>query len=70
MKELSSKFLSLLRYVLYIINEKPKIQRFLSCFPTSFKDIIEFDNPNTLEEEMRKANLCYEKFKKRESIAN
>ena len=29
MKELSSKFLSLLRYVPYIIDEKPKIQIFL-----------------------------------------
>ena len=45
MKELSSKFLSLLRYVPYIIDEKPKIQRFLSCLPTSFKNRIEFDNP-------------------------
>ena len=70
-KELSNKFLSLLTYVPYIIDEKPKIQRFLSCFPTSFKDIIEFDNPNTLEEEMRKANFCYEQSKnKREGIPN
>ena len=60
MKELSSKFLSLLRYVPYIIDEKPKIQRFLSCFPIYFKDRIEFDNPKTLEEAMRKANVCYE----------
>ena len=30
MKELSSKFLSLLRYVPYIIDEKQKIQQFLS----------------------------------------
>ena len=45
MKELSSKFLSLLRYVPYIIDEKPKIQRFLSCLPTSFKNRIEVDNP-------------------------
>ena len=45
MKELSSKFLSLLRYVPYIIDEKPNIQRFLSCLPTSFKNRIEFDNP-------------------------
>ena len=55
MKELSSNFLSLLRYVPYIIDEKPKIQRFLSCLLTSFKDKIEFDNPKTLEEAMRKA---------------
>ena len=60
MKELSSKFLSLLRYVPYIIDEKPKIQRYLSCFPTSFKDIIEFDNTKTLKEAMRKANFCFE----------
>ena len=28
MKELNSKFLSLLRYVPYIVDEKPKVQRF------------------------------------------
>ena len=68
MKELSSKFLSLLRYVPYIIDENPKIQRFLSCLPTSFKDRIEFDNPKTLEKAMRKAKFCYEQRKKRESL--
>ena len=69
MKELSSKFLSLLRYIPYIIDENPKIQRFLSCLPLSFKDIIEYDNPKTLEEAMRKANLCFEQGKnKREGV--
>ena len=48
LKELSSKFLSLLRYLLYIIDEKPKIHSFISCLPTSFKDIIEFDNQKAL----------------------
>ena len=57
MKELSSNFLRLLRYVPYIIDEKPKIQRFLSYLLTSFKDIIEFDNPKTLKEAVRKANF-------------
>ena len=70
MKELSSKFLSLLRYVPYIIDEKPKIQRFLSSLPTSFKDRIEFDNPKTLEEAMRKVDFCYEQSKKRKSVPN
>jgi len=60
MKELCSKFMSLLRYVPYIIDEKPKIQRFLSCLPAIFKDMIEYDNPKTLEEAMRKAHFCYE----------
>ena len=60
MNELSNKFLSLLRYVPYIIDENPKIQRFLSCLPTSFKEKIEFDNTKTLEEELRKYYFCYE----------
>ena len=69
-KELSNKFLSLLRYVPYIIDEKPKIQIFLSCLPTSFKDRNEFDNPKTLEEAMRKVDFCYEQSKKREILPN
>ena len=69
-KELSSKFLSLLRYVPYIIDEKPKIQIFLSCLHTSFKNGIESDNPKNLEEPMRKAYFCYEHIKKRESLPN
>ena len=71
MKELSSKFLSLLRYVPYIIDENPKIESFLSCLPLSFKDSIEYDNPKTLEEAMKKANLCYEQSKnKKEGMSN
>jgi signal recognition particle subunit SEC65 len=31
--------------------------------PQSFWDIIEFDEPNTLEDTIRKARYCYEKFK-------
>ena len=51
-KELNSKILSLLRYVPYIVDEKPKVQRFLSCLPFHIKDTIEYDNPKTLEEAM------------------
>jgi len=65
MKDLCSKFLSLLRYVPYITGEKPKVQRFLSCLPTSYKDRIEFDDPRTLEEAMRKEKLYYEQYKNR-----
>ena len=60
MKNLNSKFLSLLRYVPYLVDEKPKVHRFLSCLPYHIKDRIEYDNPKTLEEAMRKANFCYE----------
>ena len=61
MKDLNSKFLSLLRYVPYLVDEKPKVQRFLGCLPYHIKDRIEYDNPKTLEEAMRKANFCFEK---------
>ena len=37
---------------------------------TSFKDRIEFDNPKTLEEALRKDDLCYEQSKKRENLPN
>ena len=44
---------------------------FLSCLPFSFKDNIEYNNPKTLEEAMRNANLCYEQSRnKREGVPN
>ena len=70
MKDLNSKFLSLLRYVPYLIDEKPKVQWFLSCLPYHIKDRIEDENPKTLEEAMRKANFCFEQNRKKESLAN
>ena len=38
--------------------------------PTSFKDEVDFDNPKTLEEAMRKDYLCYEQSNKIESLPN
>ena len=70
MKDLNSKFLSLLRYVPYLVDEKPKVQRFLSCLPYHIKDRIEYDNPKTLEEAMRKANFYFEQNRKKEGVAN
>ena len=40
MKDLNNKFLSLLRYVPYLVDEKPKVQRFLICLPYHIKDRI------------------------------
>jgi len=62
-KDLCSKFLSLLCYVIYIVDEKPKIQHFISCLPLVYKERIEYDNPKTLEETMRKDNFTYEQNK-------
>ena len=63
MKELCNRCLSLLRYVPYIIDEKPKIQNFLSFLPLMFKERIKYDNLKTLEESMRKATLYYDQNK-------
>jgi hypothetical protein len=55
MEDLINKFLELLRFVPYIWEGKVKIQRFLIYLPQSSKDIIEFDNPNSLNEVFRKS---------------
>ena len=55
MEEYANKFLELLRYVKYIKDEKLKIHRFLRGLPQSYKDRIEFYEPRTLEETIRKA---------------
>ena len=33
-----------------------------------FKEHIEYDNPKTLDETMRKANFCYDQNTKRENV--
>ena len=63
MEEYANKFLELLRYVKYIKDDKLKIQRFMSGIPQSYKDRIEFDEPRTLDEAIRKAKYCYEQRK-------
>ena len=63
MEEYANKFLELLRYVRYIKDEKVKIQHFLSGFPQSYKDRIEFYEPKTIEESIRKAKYWYEQQK-------
>ena len=55
MEEYASNFLELLRYVKYIKDEKLKIQHFLSGLPQYYKDIIDFYEPITMEEAIRKA---------------
>ena len=65
MEEYANKFLELLRYFRYIKDEKVKIQCFLSGLPQSYKDRIEFYEPRTLEEAIRKAKYCYEKGKRK-----
>jgi hypothetical protein len=58
--EYINKFLKLIRYVPYIKDEKVNTQRFISRLPQSFCDKIEFDEPKTLQDTIRKARYCYE----------
>ena len=69
MKELCNKFLCLLHYVPYIIDEKPKIQWFLGFLSIMFKERTTYDNLKMLEEAMRKENFGYDQNKnKRENV--
>ena len=63
MDEYVKKFLDLTRCVTCISEEKIKIQRFLSGFPSFYKDRIQFDEPKTFEVAIRKAKHMYEKSK-------
>lgn len=58
MDEFVTKFMSLLRHVPYIRDEKAKVQRFVSSLPTFMKKRIEFDSPKTMDEAIRKARIC------------
>jgi hypothetical protein len=55
--------LGLLKYVGFIKDEKVKIQRFLSGFPSFYKENNQYDEPRTLRETIRKAKYLYEKGK-------
>ena len=63
MDEYANNFLELLRYIRYIRDEKVKVQQFLSGLPQAYRDRIEFDEPRSLEEAIRKAKYCYEQRK-------
>ena len=62
-EEYANNFLELLRYVKYVRGERVKIQHFLSGLPQSYKDRIEFDEPQTLDNTIRKTGYCYDQAK-------
>jgi hypothetical protein len=61
-EEYVNKFLDLLRYVPYIKAEKVKAQRLINGLPKEYRNQIEFDEPKTLEDTIRKATYCHEKY--------
>jgi hypothetical protein len=68
LEEYKKNFLGLLRYGKFIGDEKVKIKRFLSGFPSFYKKNIKYDEPKTLNEAIRKDKYVYEKGQGRESL--
>ena len=60
MDEYEKIFVELLKYVGFIMDEKVKIQRFMSGLPSLYNENIHNDNPRTLEEAIRRENYIYE----------
>jgi hypothetical protein len=58
--EYKRRFLELLKYVSFIKDEQVKIQRYLSGLPSFISDKIQYDDPKTLEETIRRAKCLYE----------
>jgi predicted AlkP superfamily phosphohydrolase/phosphomutase len=54
MEEYKKRFFELLKYVDFIKVEKVKIQIFMSGLPSFYSDKIQYDNPKTLEETIRR----------------
>eukprot|EP00253_Pinus_taeda_P033189 PITA_33189 len=70
MDEFINRFTSLLRYVPYIKEEKAKVQRFVSSLPAYIRERIEFDNPRTMDEAIRKARIYYQQSKQKGDTSN
>jgi hypothetical protein len=56
-------FLELLKYVSFIKDEAVKIQIYLSGLPSFISDKIQYDDPKTLEETIRRAKCLYDQHK-------
>eukprot|EP00253_Pinus_taeda_P016502 PITA_16502 len=70
MDEFITRFTSLLGYVPYIREEKAKVHRFVSSLPPYMRERIEFDNPKSMDEVIRKARICYQQGKQKGETAN
>jgi hypothetical protein len=63
--EYERRFLELLKCVMFIKDETIKIQRYLSGLIPSIGDKIQYDDPNTMEETIRRVKcLCEQKREK------
>ena len=53
-------FLEFLKYVPFIKDKIVKIQRYMSVLPPSISDKIQYDDPKTMEETIRREKCLYE----------
>ena len=58
--EYERRFLEVLKYASFIKDETVKIQRYLSGFPSFISEKIQYDDPNTLEETIRRVKFLYD----------
>jgi hypothetical protein len=63
--EYERSFLELLKYVPFIKDEDVKIQRYLSGLPPSIGDKIQYDDPKTMEETIRREKCLYEQWREK-----
>jgi hypothetical protein len=61
--EYERRFLELLKYVPFIKDETIKIQRYLSGLPAFLSDKIQYDEPKTMEETIRREKFLYDQHK-------
>jgi hypothetical protein len=65
MDEYEKRFIELFKYVDFIKDEKVKIQMFFSGLRSLYSDKIQYDNPGTLEEAIKRENHIYEQSRER-----
>jgi hypothetical protein len=61
--EYERRFFELLKYVPFIKDDTIKIQRYLSGLPSSISDKIQYDDPKTMEETIRREKCLYDQQK-------
>ena len=59
MEEYGNNFLGLLKYVVFIKDEKVKVQKILSGLPSFYKEKIQYDESRTLTKTIRKTKYMY-----------
>ena len=52
----------------YIREEKAKVQRFVSSLPLTMRERIEFDNPKTMDEAIRRQDCVISRTNQKEKI--